>query len=332
MARRAKPWWWSRLNTYCVTIDGVQHKLGPDKEAAERKFHELMAKRAEERVPSESVVAVFDLFLEWTQKHRESSTYEWYCKHLNSFSEHLTPKDLSVERLKAHHVENWIDSKSWGDSVRRGAMTAVLRALNWAEKKGHIERNPIRGKLDRPQYGKRDRVLSAEELATVLKHARSNFRDVILIAAETGARPQEICKVEARHVDLQQQRWVFKVKESKGKRKERIVWLTAGALEITKRLMEKHPTGPLFLTSHGNPWDRHKISDAFSRLEAKVGVKYRLYDFRFSFCTNGLKKGVDPVSMQHLMGHQDLQMISKVYALVNQDGDHMRKMAEKAVK
>src|SRR5262245_61734099 len=110
MARRAKPWWWSRLNTWCVTIDGIQHKLGPEKEAAERKFHELMAKRAEERVPSESVTAVCDLFLEWTQKHREQTTYDWYKKHLTSFCRHLTPKDLPVDRLKAHHVESWVDS------------------------------------------------------------------------------------------------------------------------------------------------------------------------------------------------------------------------------
>jgi hypothetical protein len=47
-----------------------RRSVGPDKEEAERKFHELMAK-PEKRVDPESVAAIIDRFLDWTQTHRE---------------------------------------------------------------------------------------------------------------------------------------------------------------------------------------------------------------------------------------------------------------------
>lgn len=43
------------------------------------------------------------------------------------------------------------------------------------------------------------------------------FRDLIIAIWETGCRPQEAFKVEARHVDKEQGRWVFKLREKEGR-------------------------------------------------------------------------------------------------------------------
>jgi integrase len=286
----------------------------------------------EEPVSSESVAAVIDLFLDWTQAHREPETYKWYQKYLQSFLDSLKPKTLLVAKLKAHHVESWVDRHAWGDSSRRGAMTAVARCFNWAEKKGHINSNPIRRKLEKPPAGQRDRVVSQEEYDTLLTHLNPNLKDLLVTAWETGARPQEITRVEARHVDLQNGRWVFPVKESKGKKEKRIVYLSDAALEITKRLMDRFPEGPIFRNRLGAPWARFTVACCFDRLKEKVGVKYRLYDFRHSFCTHGLKNGVDPMTMAKLMGHSDLTMIHKIYSHISQDPAFMRKAAMQAAK
>jgi integrase len=205
--------------------------------------------------------------------------------------------------------------------------------MNWAEKMGHIDVNPIRRKLDKPPAGKRERVVTDEEYTFVLKKVSKAFGDLITTAWETGARPQEIRKVEARHVDLKNGRWVFPVQESKGKKYQRVVYLTDKALAITKRLMKKHPTGVLFRTHHGNPWSRHSISEAFGSLKerTKAPTKYRLYDFRHSFVTHGLKREVDPVTMATLAGHKDMKMIHEIYSHISQDPAHMRKMAKRAV-
>jgi hypothetical protein len=58
MARPPKPWWNEDRGEYNVNIRGERHRLGPDKEEAERKFHELMAKPVEAPVKPDAVVAV----------------------------------------------------------------------------------------------------------------------------------------------------------------------------------------------------------------------------------------------------------------------------------
>jgi len=329
MGRKAKtPWFWAQAGEYCTTVHGRRYRLGPDKKAADKKFHALLA-APDERVPSNTVRAIIDLFLDWTEKHREELTYVWYRNHLQSFVDSL-PRLFSVERLKPHHIESWVDSHEWGPSYRRGAMTAVARVFNWARKKGHIERDPIYRMLEKPPADKREIVLSPKEYNLVLQYVKGDFRDLVVTAWETGCRPQEVRMVEGRHVDLANGRWIFPVKESKGKKTQRIVYLSDSALAITKRRMLRHPTGPIFRRS-GEPWTRYDSSQYFRRLKNKVGVHYRLYDFRHSFITNGLKRGVDPITMATLVGHTSLKMIHECYSHVSQDAMHMRKAAMKAI-
>lgn len=329
MARTPKPWFRAERNEWCVSINGKHHRLGPDEAAAKLKFHDLMA-NPEKPIEPETVASIVHLFLDWTKKHRAQDTYEWYQKYLQSFYDTL-PKGMLVAKVKAHQVESWVDDhEDWGDSTRRGAMTAIARCFNWAERKGHIEVNPISRKLEKPAAGKRDRVISEKEYKAILPLVTDNFRDLITTCWETGCRPQEITRVEAKHVDVENGRWVFPVKQSKGKKHKRVVYLSDVAMKITKRLMAKFPEGPLFRNKLGNPWARFTVACVFDKIKEKLGVKYRLYDFRFSFCTNGLKNGVDLVTMQHLMGHTDLSMISRIYALINQDVDYMRQSAGKA--
>ena len=57
MARPPKPWWHSENGECCVVIRGQRHHLGPEKDEAERKFHELMAKPVEKPLRSDAVVS-----------------------------------------------------------------------------------------------------------------------------------------------------------------------------------------------------------------------------------------------------------------------------------
>ena len=97
-------------------------------------------------------------------------------------------------------------------------------------------------------------MVSPGEFERSLALARdAEFRDVLITVWETGCRPQELMKVEVRHVDLANNRWVFKVRESKGKRRVRTVYLTEKAAEITRRLVSKYPSGKLFRNQDGSP-------------------------------------------------------------------------------
>jgi integrase len=347
MARKASPWFWDQLQEWCVTVDGTRHRLGknPDgcskptknakgkwvvPKAIDDAFTDLKKRVKDKVAASDSVKAIFDLFLDWTKTHRAHETYIWYRKHLQSFADTLKPQTLTVDKLRAYHVDSWIDGHGWDGSYARGAMTAVARALNWALKKGRIEFNPIHRKLDKPAAAKREVVIEQADYQKLRKLASSEFCDLIDTAWETGCRPQEVTKVEARHVDVKNGRWVFPVSESKGKKKKRIVYLSPRALAITKRLMKQCPEGPLYRRPNGEPWTRHDVSQHFQRLEKHVGTTYRLYDFRHTFITTGLKNGVDPVTMANLVGHVDLKMIHAIYSHVSQDTKFMQQAAKRA--
>ena len=110
MARRAKPWFWKARNRWYVTLGGTRHNLGPDKNRAWDRFHELMRQPAEARVNSDTVVSLIDQFLEWTHSKRAPDTYEWYRYRLQRFA--LRYPDLSVSELRPFHFEEWVDSYS----------------------------------------------------------------------------------------------------------------------------------------------------------------------------------------------------------------------------
>ena len=97
------------------------------------------------------------------------------------------------------------------------------------------------------------------------------FRDLVNVTWETGCRPQESLRVEARHVDLQNQRWVFRKSESKMKRITRVIYLTDAALAITRRLMLAHPEGRLFCNTNGKPWTTEATNCAFDAVQVRMG-------------------------------------------------------------
>jgi len=98
-------------------------------------------------------------------------------------------------------------------------------------------------------------VISPEQFETILAAVRDQeFKDLLTVSWETGCRPQESLRVEARHVDRDNARWVFPASEAKGGRLPRVVYLTPEALAVTERLMVEHPAGPLFGNTDGLPW------------------------------------------------------------------------------
>jgi len=141
---------------------------------------------------------------------------------------------------------------------------------------------------------------------------------LLTVTWETGCRPQESLRVEARHVDLAGERWVFPQSESKGKKTPRVVYLSAKAVEICKRLMTKHPAGNLFRNVDGKPWTPDATNCRFQRIKKSKGVKYSLYALRHTWINRMLLKGVDAFTVAILAGHSDPSMLAKHYAHLSQ--------------
>ncbi len=136
--------------------------------------------------------------------------------------------------------------------------------------------------------------------------------DVITVMKETGCRPQEVRRVEARHFNREDRCWDIPFAESKGKKEKRVVLLTDKAFEICQRLALKYPDGPLFRTSAGKPWTRRALSFRLYCLSKKLG--FRGLPLRDSAHASQRMPSFGVSILQTIatfMGHVDLGMLSR---------------------
>ncbi len=274
MPKFAKPWFRPSRGVWFITLGGKQHNLGActEEQAIERAVALKKQVKQDARarpLASDNLSAVIDEFLHWLKPKRAPDTYEWYRYRLERLARRYP--DLSGSRLTSGMVEDWVDGLNLSVTSRRNYYRAVKKCLKWARSRRLIRRNQTR-ELEVPNAESREVVVSPEEYVQLLSLIRDeSFRDLVVTTWETGCRPQESLRVEARHVDLANQRWVFPKSESKGKKRMRVVYLTNVAADITRRLVSTHPTGKLFCNSDGTPFNVEAVNCAFIRIRVRLG-------------------------------------------------------------
>lgn len=272
MSHYPKPFFRKSRQLWYVQLNGRQFNLGPDRDEAFTRYHELMAKPEPKVLPTTAaplVVVLCDRFLDWVQLHRSAGTYQWYWWRLQKFVRKYP--ELTADELQPFHVQEWVDSLHVAATTQRNCIRAVKRSLRWAQQQGYIKTNPIT-ELEAPSPERREVVIAEDEYQRLLEAIPDPaFYNLVVTSWETGCRPQESLRVEARHVDLKNQRWVFPKSESKTKRIARVVYLTDTAFEITARLVRTYPTGRLFRNSNGKPWTNYAVQCAFQRLRIRLG-------------------------------------------------------------
>lgn len=315
--RESKPWLRKGRGWY-VQINRKQHFLGKDRGDAMRAFYCLMANGT---TPVQAVGELIDAFLDWVKMYRQPHTHRFYKDSLTRFKGYYP--QLGVEQFRPYHVQEWIDSYEVSNGTKRNHARAIMRAMNWAEQQGYIDRSPI-AHFRKPKGGIRETVISDAEYKAILQHA-GQLKDIVRFAWLTGARCSEIRQIKAQHV--QGNRIVMPRSQEKMKRAPRIIYLNAEAQAIVNRLCHE---GHLFRNEDGQPWTSDAINCAFSRIQKKVGKKYCITDFRHTFCHRLLKAGTDALTVATLMGHSGTSMVTTVYSHLNHAPDHMAAAVEKA--
>lgn len=352
-----KPYRRKDRKNFFVQIHGHQYNLGLDEDAAWQRYHELMAQlghrpsavklageasaatpQSEQQsaaTPSPLVSEVIQRFVAFVRANQAAATIKWYVDRLQKFLDYLTGHPdaamgyLTVADLKNIHVREWVDAMAGVSSgTKRNYCRAVQRAMRWAEQEGIIDRSPL-AHLKKPRAGRREVVVTPEEYRAILDLTRDEqFRDLLTVTWETGCRPQESLRVEARHVDLPNARWVFPATEAKTG-VPRIVYLSDAALAITRRLVLRHPQGALFRNTDGAPWTTDAVNCRFQTIEKKLGKKFCLYHLRHTWMTRLLWAGCDSLTVSILAGHCDPSTMAKFYQHVSMSPEFLRNAARK---
>lgn len=267
------------------------------------------------------------LFLEMTASSVAPSTLKLYRCYLEKFVtfagdkalKEVTPAMLLKFSTKYHPV------------------SIVQRLFSWARIEAHlIKRNPLQG-MRKAFRGHRRRILSASELARLLRACRPSFRSFALAMVQSIARPREIREVRWGDIrtsgspawsvsDLLAGRaffWFGKFK-AQAMRKDRYAVRVIPICPRLGRLLArlwgdgKGAVDVVFRNEEGKPWTSNAVRCQFRRLRVRAGIGVDVagenvvaYSLRHTSATEAVGAGIKGFTLAELMGHSDIRMTQR---------------------
>jgi integrase len=219
---------------------------------------------------------------------------------------HFLPKfrheQLSV--IKTHEIADIIDILRKTPSIAHHAFGAIRLFFRWAEGRRYVLRSPC-AILQPPRPSRpRERVLSQNEIRTVLRTARGNtstFSTIVELLLLTGQRRGEIAALRHDWIDFERRSITFPGKITKNKRSHTIPFGT----RVHELLLRGQPKGLLFPargTDNKNPFDGwSKCKPKFDDLCSLD--HWTLHDLRRTFATNLAAIGVPIHVTEKLLNH-----------------------------
>ena len=131
MSHFPKPFFKKARKQWYVEIQRRQIALGPDRDEAFKRYHELMRQPESRTVNPSSFPAIVDAFLEWVKKNRSPDTFEWYRYRCERFCQRNP--DLRASDLRPFHVQRWVDRyPTLGRTSKRNYVRSMKRCCQWA--------------------------------------------------------------------------------------------------------------------------------------------------------------------------------------------------------
>lgn len=325
MHKTGRPWYRRGTDSWYVWHEGRQVQLAKgkkNKSEAFARFAELLSVPPPQ--PSESRFTVADLVNRFEQSAAErvkSGTLTAYRCILKPFAAAFG--NLLPVALTPPQVTEWANRNGWSSTTRRYALMVVCTAYSWAEKAGQVVPNPLRGMKKPPAKSRGAEVLIDGALhGRIIEVASPEFGDFLKAVRATGARPGEVARVEAKDVLWEAGCWVLTEHKTAGTGRVRTIYLPEPVLSLCRTLAAKHPSGPLFRNTRGEPWQKTGWKQAMGRAQRKLGLSRRplTSGYRHTFATDALEAGVPDVHVAELLGHSTTAMIHRHYGHLSAKG------------
>lgn len=190
------------------------------------------------------------------------------------------------------------------------------------------------------------------------------YYDGIYILFKTGLRISEFVGLTKKNLDFENSRIIvdhqlqrtrdmkYIIEDTKTESGERMVPMTPEVKEAFQRILanRKNPkvepmvdgySGFLFLDKNGRPMVALQWEKYFQHIREKYNKIYRVqmpkvipHVCRHTFCSNMAKSGMNPKTLQYIMGHSDISVTLNVYTHLNYDDaeEEMQKVVESSSK
>jgi integrase/recombinase XerC len=236
-----------------------------------------------------------------------------------------------VQRIQLRRYLAYLNSRQYArKSIARKA-SALRRYFSWLRRQGVVEPDPAAGLSAPKADGRLPRVLSNDEIATLLDDPPARVADddadvrsrddaVLELLYGSGLRISELCSLRPDDLDLDQR--VVRVWGKGSKQRQVPVsepavaavgrWLAMGRRTLAG---PETPADALFLNRRGK---RLTPRDARRILDHRSPTPTHPHALRHTYATHLLDGGADLRAVQELLGHSDLST-TQLYTHVSKE-------------
>jgi integrase len=297
-------------------------------QATEERKAKEQKKKLEQKM-NKTFGVIFSAYLDWAKenkKHWSNDQYR-YENHLKELLGDVRLKDINSFKLE--QVKSKLSKKGLAPATVKHCLVIVRQVFNkailWGKWDGN---NPIKGvklpKLDNQKL----RVLSAQEeslLLPALKEKSSNVHDLAVMSLYAGLRFSEIVSLRWQDIDFNNLK--LSVAGKGGKRRTVPINSTVHALLENRKKDEQSDTDLIFADRKGGipPKISHSYFRVVDELKLNEGREkaYQLdfHSLRHTYATRLATAGTPLNVLRDLLGHTDLQMVSRYSHLIPSAAD-----------
>lgn len=221
----------------------------------------------------------------------------------------------NVENITRKNINSYIyylkENKYTATSIAR-KIASIKGFFRWACANGYFKSNPTEFLEQQKLPKKLPKVLSIEEINTILAEDLTTVQRVIMeLLYGCGLRVSELAGLNVNDVDIR-----AKYLRCFGKgSKERLVPLNKNAIKALKGFYPEREyivnkynldTGKILLHDSGKPFTRQDIYNFIHSQGLKLHKSISPHTLRHSFATHLLENGADLRVVQELLGHSDV--------------------------
>ena len=271
---------------------------------------------------------------------KSPKTVVWYSANLKSFHNYLKSRHLpdnldaiDIKVLRQYVLYLLKKNKYHGHPITpekaeplsaatvHGHVRTLRAFFSWLVAEGFIEISPAKNLKPPKVCRKVVSTLSDEEIRAILgvltpvNSSVARNQTIFMLLLDTGLRMGELINLKMDDVHIDE--GLLKVM-GKGK-KERIVPMGSNAQRALQRYLFRYRPKPLhlgisnaFLSVLGKPLTENGIKLMFARLAKKSSVtRLHAHLCRHTFATRFLINGGDVFTLQQILGHSTLEMVSR---------------------
>ena len=295
----------------------------------------------------------YEIWMNTCKKNCRNSTKETYASHYRRVQKQLGWMKLTKLNLV---VIQQVFNELRSDNERKNSKKILVDMLEKAIDADLLVKNvarQINTKVSKEEKKER-RVLTIKETELFLEEAEKSFYyNLFIVALDTGLRIGEIMALTWSDVDLKKRvlhvrhtlcyfrkdgKYTFERHDTKTKNGRRDIPLTQRAYEALRRQRAKKlqielkglmaPEGfenLVFVTKNNRPTQQFIVEEGISACVHRIQKEYPDFEmfsphcFRHTFATRAIENGMQPKTLQAILGHGSLQMTMDLYCHVTDD-------------